>query len=122
MHDVETDVARTDAAEDGVEVGAVAVSQPAGLAHEAADLRSVRVEEPEGVRTGEHDPGQLVVEVQPELVEVDVAVGVRRDFLRRKTRDCGARRIGAVGVVGDQHDLARLAAFVVVRRDHHDPG
>jgi hypothetical protein len=60
--------------------------------------------------------------VQTELVEVDVAVGVRRYFLRRKTGDCGARRIGPVGVVGDQHDLARLALFVVVRRDHHDPG
>ena len=78
MHDVEAHVAGPGDAEDGVEVGAVVVEEPAHLVHGGGDLGDVLLEQPERVRVGEHDAGDVVVERAPGAAHVDAAAVVGR--------------------------------------------
>jgi murein tripeptide amidase MpaA len=57
VHDVDAEVAGTDDAEDGVEVGAVVVDQPAGIVDDLDDLLDVLVPQAERVRVGDHQRG-----------------------------------------------------------------
>ena len=66
VHDVDAHLARLGHPEDGVEVRAVAVDQPARLVHQPRDLQEVLLEQPERVGVGEHEPGNPVVQVRPQ--------------------------------------------------------
>jgi len=63
VHDVKTHVAGTAHAEHGVGVGAVVVEQAARLVHQAGDLVDVLVEHTQSVGVGEHEAGEIAVQV-----------------------------------------------------------
>jgi hypothetical protein len=80
VHDVEAHVAGPRDAHHRVEVRAVVVERRADACDDLGDLLDVRVEEPERVRVGEHQAGDVVVGLRAQVVDVDAAVGVRADL------------------------------------------
>ena len=120
---VEAHVAGADLAQDGVQVGAVVVEQPAGLVHGGGDGLDVAVEHADGARVGQHDAGGLRADRVAQRRDVHVAVAAGGDLAHVEAGHDGRGRVGAVGGIGHQ-DLApgRVAAGVVVGADHHDAG
>ena len=120
MDDVEAHVARPRAAHDGVEVRPVVVERRAHPVHELRDLLDVRVEDPERVRVGEHQAGDVLVEVGLQVVHVDAALVVRADLDDLVAGHRHRRRVGPVRGVG-REDLVRRAAVGVVEgaREQH---
>ena len=86
------------------------------------DLDDVLLEEPEGVRVREHDPGDVVVEDVAQLGEVDAAalVGAHRGHLEAAEGDRGG--VGAVGGVGDHDPPARRTGGLVVGAHQQEAG
>ena len=83
VHDVEAGLAGAEAAEDGVQVGAVHVGDRARLVDRGEDLVDLVLEDAEGVRVGDHQRGGVRAERRAQRVEVDAAARVRRDRDRR---------------------------------------
>ena len=80
VDDVEAHVARARVAHHRVEVGAVVVERPPRRVDQAGDLGDVLVEEPERVRVGQHQAGDLIgvlVDLRPQVVHLDPAALVR---------------------------------------------
>ena len=77
MHDVEAGLARLEAAQDGVQVGAVHVGQRAGLVDRVEQLADARLEQAERRGVGDHDRRRPGTERGTERVEVHAAIGGR---------------------------------------------
>ncbi len=113
MDDVEAHVARPGLTHDRVEVGAVVVEQAADLVDQRGDLGDVAIEDPEGVRVGQHQAGDVLVDLRTQILDVDATVLVSCDLDHLVAGHRDRSRIGAVGGVRGQ-DLARAAAAVGV--------
>ena len=115
VHGVDAEVAGAHLADDGVEVGAVAVEVGAGLVHDARRSRRPR---------GSNRPqvlglvSMMAATSGPSAaltaVGGDRAVVARRDRLHGVAHEGGGGRVGAVRGVGHQHDVA-LGALGLVR-------
>ena len=110
------------AAHDRVQVRAVVVERPAQLVDDRGDLGDVLVEEPERVRVGEHQAGDLVGRLRAQVVDVDAAALVGGDLDRLVAGHRHRRRVGPVGGVGGQHLGPLLAAILVVGAGEQQPG
>ena len=121
VDDVEAHVAGARVAHDRVQVGAVVVEGPARVVDDLGDLRDVLVEEPEGVRVGQHQAGRVVARLRAQVVEVDAAalVGGQLHHLVAGHRHRGG--VGAVGRVGGEHLGPLLAAVGVVGAGEQQP-
>ena len=84
------------------------------------DLRDVGVEHAQRVGVGQHQAGDRVVGLGPEVVEVHPAVGVGADLDDRHARHRHRRRVGPVRGVGGQHLGPDLPAVLVegARQEH----
>ena len=76
VHDVDAQVCRSDDAHDRVQVGPVAVEQPAAAVHQLGDLEHALVKEAQRVGIGEHHARDALVAVGTQVVQVDVAARV----------------------------------------------
>ena len=103
VDDVEAHVAGPRDAHDRVQVRAVVVEGRADVVDDLRDLLDVAVEQPERVRVGEHQAGDVVVGGRAQLVEVDPALVVRPDLHDLVAGHRDRRRVGAVRGVGRQH-------------------
>ena len=83
VHGVDAEIARPHLADDGVEVGAVAVEVGAGLVHGVGDLDDVALEQAAGVGVGQHDRGHVRPERRRDRGRVDGAVVAGRDATSR---------------------------------------
>ena len=61
------------------------------------------LEDADRIRVGNHKDSNLVVELRPEIIEVHLARRERLDSDRLEAGHDGARRVSAVGVVGDEY-------------------
>ena len=61
VHHIDAQVARAHNAQQGVQVGAIAVHQAARLVHQPRHLFHILIEQPQRVGVGEHQPGQRVI-------------------------------------------------------------
>ena len=113
-----------DLAHDRVQVGAVVVERPAGLVDDPGDLGDVLVEEPERVRVGQHQAGDLVGRLRAQVVEVDPAALVAGDLDHLVAGHRHRRRVGPVGGVGSENlgALLALAAVGVVGAGQQQAG
>ena len=82
VHHVEAHGGRQRPAEDGVEVGAVVVEQPAGPVHHPGDLLDPPLEHAQRRRVGQHDAGRLRPDGPAQRVQVHVALRARWEFPR----------------------------------------
>jgi hypothetical protein len=114
VDDVEAHVARARDAHDRVEVRPVVVEGRPDAVHDRGDLLDVAVEEPERARVREHEAGDLVVGLRPEVVDVDAAVGVRADLHDLVARHGHRGRVRPVGGVRREDLRPRVPAVLVV--------
>ena len=121
VHHVDPEVAGPRDAEQRVQVGAVAVDQPAPGVHDLRDPRDVLLEEAERARVGDHQRRDLGRHALRDLLGMQHAVLARRHRDHGVAVERGAGGVGAVRGVGDQHLAPLLAALLVVGADHHDP-
>ena len=123
VNHIKAGVARADDAHDGVEVGAVIVAQAAGLVDNLGDLGDVRVEQADGVGVGEHQPCGVLVGCLTQRLDIDAAVGERRDADDMKARHSGGGGVGAVSRVRNQDvDAALMAVCLVIFFNQHQTG
>ena len=113
MHDVEAHVAGPADAHDRVEVGAVVVQRRADVVDDPRDLLDAVLEQPERRGVGEHQAGDVVVGLGPQVVEVDVALRVGPDLDHLVAGHGDRRGVGPVGGVGREH-LGPVLAVVLV--------
>jgi hypothetical protein len=124
VDDVEAHVAGPGDPADGVQVRAVVIHQRSSAVEDRRDLLDVLVEEAQRRGVGQHQPGGVLVDPAPQVVDVDVPTSIRLDWCELKAGHGHARRVRAVGGVGD-HDLAPLlglAAFGEVRAHQQQTG
>ena len=114
VHGVDAEVGGTDPADDGVEVGAVAVEESAGRMDGFGDLDDIALEQPAGVGVGQHDRGDVVAQLRLQRVEIDAAGGVRRNGVHGEAAGRSRRRVGAVGGFRNQNAAAVAGAAVPV--------
>jgi hypothetical protein len=62
VHDVEPHVAGAGSPHDGVEIGPVVVQEGAHLVHGGGDALDLLLEQTEGVRIGQHEPGDVLID------------------------------------------------------------
>ncbi len=123
VDDVEAHVTRTHLAENGVEIRAVVIQQPARVVHDLRHLLDAALEHAAGGRIGEHDAGGIGTDRGLQRFDIDVAIVIDRDFPDHAAAHGGGGGIGAV--CGDRHDdfVARqIAARAVVGANHGDAG
>ena len=121
VHDVEAQLGRLGDPDDRVQVGAVAVDQPAGLVHQPGDLQHVLLEEAQRVGIGQHEAHHRVVQVGLESLQIDVAAAIRGQFDHLQAGHARRRRVSAVRRVGHQ-DLGALGLTpvdLVLAHDQH---
>ena len=86
------------------------------------DVVDLLLEQSQGVRVGEHDPGYVVVEALSQCGDVDTASVVRRDRDGLVAAEGDRRRVRAVRRVGDEDLGPLLLLRRVVRADHEHAG
>ena len=74
VHHVGAEIARPRDAEDRVHVRAVEIDQPAALVNQLRDLRHLPVEQAQRAGIGDHEHGDLVVELGRQILQIDHAV------------------------------------------------
>src|SRR5690606_28043297 len=101
-------VAGAHAANNGVEVCAVVVEQPAGTVNAFGDFEDVLLKDATCVGIGQHDAGDRIVErrIEGSKVHATVVAGLHGSYFESGKR--GAGGVGAVGAVGDKHDIAAM--------------
>ena len=123
VQDIEAQVAGSADAQQRVQVGAIAINQPASSMYHLDHLLDVLFEETQRVGIGQHQSCQRVITLCFERREVQVAAGVGFDFHHAIPGHRRGRRVGSVRRIGDQ-DLVALFIFAVfmVGADHHYTG
>ena len=122
MDDVEPHVAGPGMAHDRVQIGAVVVEGPSHVVRDLGDLADVAVEDPERVGVGQHQAGDRLVRLGPQVVQVDPAVRRRRDLDDLVAGHRHRRRVRAVRGVRREHPRPLLVAVLVVRAGEEEPG
>ncbi len=82
VHGIDAEVAGADLADDGVEVGAIAIEVGAGLVDSVRDSTNVRLEQAAGVGVGEHDRGDVRAKRLAHGFDSDRAIGPRLQIER----------------------------------------
>ena len=122
MDDVETHVTRPGLTHDRVQVRAVVVQKSAGFVDQTGDLGDVLVEDTERVRVGQHQAGDVFIDLGPEVLDIHPALLVGRDLDHFVAGHGHRGRVGPVSGVGGQ-DLGRVPALVgVVGPGQEQPG
>ena len=124
VHDVEARLARSEAAHDRVEVGAVHVGDGARLLDRRDHLVDLVLEDAERRRVGDHQRRHVRAERRAQRLQVDPATLVGGNGDRRVADHGGGRRVRAVRAVRHQHlgALLALAGGPMVGACHEQPG
>ena len=119
VHAIEAHLGGFDDPENRVQVGPVAVDQPAGLMHRGGDRTQLFFEQSECVRISQHQADNGVVQFCFQFGQVDIAVRVRGNRNRVKAAHGGGSRIGAVRRIWHEDLAALCVATVKVISTHH---
>ena len=114
VHRIDAQITRPHLADDGVEVGAVAIEVSAGLVHDARDFHDLGFEETARVGIGQHDGGDVGTDCGPHRIGRHRAICLRGYGAHGVAHERRRRRIGAVRRIRHQHDAA-LGALRLVR-------
>jgi hypothetical protein len=87
---------------------------------DGGDLLDVLVEEAEGRGVREHEARRLLVDLRPQVVQVEVAARVGLDLLERVPGHRDARGIRPMGGVRRDHRLALLALAAIGEVGAHE--
>ena len=122
VHDVGAEVAGANLADQRVHVGAVHVEQRALGVQHVGDLVDLLLEDAQRIGIGQHQRGDIFVDLRYQRSDVHHAGGIRFQVLDRVAAHRGRRRVGAVRGVGDEDLLARIALRLEIGADQQDAG
>ena len=115
VHRVDAEVARPDATDDRVEIGPVAIDEPAGGVDRVGDRPHLALEQSAGVGVGDHHARHVGTEPRGERRDIDSTFGGGGNVLDRVAGKGGGGGVGAVRGFGDQDDLAGALALRLQR-------
>ncbi len=118
VHHVDTEVAGTDFANQGIHVGAVHVKQAALGMHDLGNLVDLLLEHSQRVGIGQHERSDFIIHLRGQCSHIHHALGIRFQVLHRIADHRGRRGIGAVRGIRDQNFLARIAFRLMIGADH----
>ena len=115
VHGIHAQIAGAHLADDGVEIGAIAIDiGPCGVGC-GGNGDHVALEQPAGVGVGDHHRRDIrappiTISAQPrgERGEIDPSISGGGDALHAIAREGRCGGVGAMGALGHQHDLARI--------------
>ena len=110
MHAVDAEIAGSHAPDNGVEVRPVAIEKRAGIVHSLRLFQDLVLEQAAGIRIGQHERGDVVIQRCLERREIDTAPVIERNRLDRVAADRRRRRVSAMRGIRHQHTLAGIAA------------
>ena len=123
VYDVEAHVTRPHPPEDGVEVGAVVITQAAGFVDDILDRNDAFLEHTQGGWVGKHESRRVRADAGLECVQVNIALAIRGNFPDRVAAHAGSGGVGAVrGVRNDDFAPGRVSTGIVIGTDHRHPG
>ena len=125
VHDIDAEVGGAHAAEEGVEIGAVAIEKGAFGVDKVGDVADAALEEAEGVGVGHHQGGHIAamrVEGLGHGVGGEQAVGVTLELDDLKASHGAGGRVRAVGAVRDEDFAPFFAAGLDGGADHEHAG
>ena len=114
VHDVESQVTRAAAPDNGVEIRAVVIHKRARLVGKGRDFRDARLKQAVRVWAGQHDTGDMRAEQVLERIQIHRARGGRRNRLHFEPGDGRTGGIRAVGGIRDQDGVPGSVAPVAV--------
>ena len=120
VHGIDAEIARANPADNGVEIGPVAVEIAARLVDQVGNLADIPLEQATRVGIGQHDAGDIITELGLEGLHVDAAGLVGRDLVDGEATLHGGCRIGAVGAFRNEDAAtAGLAVGIELGADRH---
>ena len=98
VHGIDTEVSGANAANNGVEIRAVAIEIAARIVNQVCDLADIRFEQAARVWIGQHDAGNVgaVFKLGAEILHVDAAALVGLDLVDLEAALNGCRRVRAM--------------------------
>ena len=121
MHRIDAKIAGANLADDGVEIGPIAIDEPAGGMHCIRDGLEITLEQTAGIGICDHHGGYVGSEAGLQRRQINPARCCRRDVLDPVAgKGCGCG-IGAMGAFGDQNHCARIAARLEGGADTQQP-
>ena len=118
VHHIDAKIARARDARERVHVRAVHVEVCAAFVEDRGDFRDALFKDAERARIRQHERGDIVGAVFAQVIGVDLAAVVGLDVLHFVAGNHDGRGIRAVGGIGDQHLLARVALALKVGANH----
>ena len=109
VHHIHAEVAGPHLAHQRIHVGAVHIEQRALGVQNVGDLVNLMLEHTQRRWVGEHQRRGVFVHLPRECFEVDAAIGIRLEILHCVAAEGCGSRVGAVGRVGNENLLARIA-------------
>ena len=76
MHDVDAQIARADNTQQGIQVGAIAIDQTAGLVDDLDDFQHILVEQTERIGVGQHQTGHGIIAQAFERGQIHIAASI----------------------------------------------
>ena len=119
MHGVDAKISGPDLADDGVEIGPVAIEVRADFVHRLGDLQDLVLEQPAGVGIGQHDAGDIIAELRLHHRKIDPAAGIVGDGVDVVAAGGGGRGVGAMGGFRHQDPPPGIALRFQCRPDAH---
>ncbi len=115
MHGVNAEIAGTHSADNGVEIGTIAVKIGACSMGQARDLDDVALKQAAGIGIRHHDGGNILAQLGRQIRHIDTTVFRLGHFLDRITYKSSGRRVGAMGRGRYQHSAAMALPLSFVR-------
>ena len=122
VHHVRAKIARPRDPQDGVHVRAVQIDQPASLMHQFGNLRNLLVKDSQRAGIGDHEHGNLVIQLRLQILHVHKSRGIAADGDKLEPRHPRAGGIGAVGAIGRENLGADEFPVAEIRRGDHERG
>ena len=123
MDHIESHVARTDFAENRIQVRAVVIEQATGILDDILDLDDLALEHAQRGRIGQHDAGRFRADDRFERLDVDIARfvgGNLPDVAATHRSRCRVRAMRGVG--HDDFVAFRVTVGEVIGANHRDTG
>ncbi len=105
-----------------VHISAIEIEQTSPRVDEIGNLADVWFENSASVRIGDHEHGDIVIELGIEIRHVDVSLDSGADCHRGESGHCGTGRVRTVSIIRSEHFGSRLAKIAKVGRRYEQRG
>src|SRR2546421_11899247 len=119
MHAVDAEIGRAHPPDDRVEIRAVTIKEGARRMHRRGDLEDLVLEQPAGVRVGQHQRGDVGAELALEHVEIHPSSRISWDRIDGVAASGCCCRVCTMRRFGHENPAAPFAARLEGSADRH---